>query len=106
MCDVAFSYYANKDTDFNYVEIDVYCEFLQRVIISLESLQALDWVWMCLREGIYALDLHSYDFPRQVITSSFIVLASQLLIPRLCQLTPLRSITDFTVLYVCLNTLV
>lgn len=35
MCDVAFSYYANKDSDFNYVDIDAHCEVLQRVIISL-----------------------------------------------------------------------
>lgn len=75
---MAFAYYANKDTDVNYMEIDAYCEFVQRVMISLErdlkrtssSLQALVWGWMRLiagvqqREGTFELDLHSWDFPR------------------------------------------
>ena len=97
MCDVTFSYYANKDSDFNYVEIAAHCEVLQRVIISLgrdvkrtnSSSQALDWVHMCLitgvqkRGGICAFDFRSHNFPREEITSSFAAIASQSLAPRL-----------------------
>lgn len=28
LSDIVLSYYVNKDTDFNYMEIDVYCELL------------------------------------------------------------------------------
>lgn len=102
MCDVAFSYYANKDSDFNYVDIDAHCEVLQRVIISLgrdvkrtsSSSQALNWVSPCLitgvqkRGGICVFDLHSHNFPREGITSSFAALASQPLAPRLVSSLP------------------
>ena len=34
---MALSCYVNKDTDFNYMEIDVYCELLWRVIIIFKK---------------------------------------------------------------------
>ena len=96
---MALSCYVNKDTDFNYMEIDVYCELLWRVIImfkkdpkSTYSSYRLWYGCKCIWSPGYSSKIEFvcwstliYYVFRYHISDAFVVFAyPQMLMSRLC----------------------